>query len=92
MTGPMTTQAPGQLASGLVPACIVCREGRIEEFLDLGETALANEFIAAEDLEGHDPSYDLRVGFCHGCGHVQLTTPVPPDRMFRTYLYQSSAS
>jgi SAM-dependent methyltransferase len=88
----MTTQAPGQLASGLVPACIVCREGRIEEFLDLGETALANEFIAAEDLEGHDPSYDLRVGFCHGCGHVQLTTPVPPDRMFRTYLYQSSAS
>jgi SAM-dependent methyltransferase len=72
--------------------CIVCHEAQVEEFLDLGVTALANNFLTADEVARDEPTYPLRVGFCHACTHVQLTTPVPPPSMFQTYLYRSSAS
>jgi SAM-dependent methyltransferase len=72
--------------------CIVCDGERVEEFLDLGLTALANKFLSRAELSQAEPTYPLRVGFCHGCGHVQLTQVVPPQAMFEDYLYSSSAS
>ena len=74
------------------PRCIVCAEGEVEEFLDLGRTALANKFPSKEELSRPEPRFPLRVGFCHGCGHVQLAEQVPPAAMFTDYLYVSSAS
>jgi SAM-dependent methyltransferase len=71
--------------------CILCC-GRVDEFLDLGATALANQFLRAEELNGAEPKYPLRVGFCRSCAHVQLLDPVPPLEMFENYLYISSAS
>ena len=80
-------------AQGRPPApCIVCGASEVEPFLDLGETALANKFLTAEELARPEPTYPLIVGFCHGCGHVQLTEHVPPSAMFEDYLYVSSAS
>jgi cyclopropane fatty-acyl-phospholipid synthase-like methyltransferase len=73
-------------------SCIVCGGESVEQFLDLGETALANKFLAESELDAPEPTYPLRVGFCHGCGHVQLTERVPPAAMFEDYLYLSSAS
>jgi hypothetical protein len=70
--------------------CIVCGDGRVDEFLDLGETALANQFL--RDKDAHEPKYPLRVGFCRACAHVQLMETVPPLEMFENYLYISSAS
>lgn len=70
----------------------MCSRETVELFLDLGETALANKFLSAEELENPEPRYPLRVGFCHGCGHVQLIDRVPPGAMFEDYLYMSSAS
>jgi SAM-dependent methyltransferase len=72
--------------------CIVCDAKRVEEFIDLGRTALANKFLKPDELSVPEPTYPLRVGFCHGCGHVQLTEAVPPPAMFEDYLYISSAS
>jgi len=72
--------------------CIVCRSSTVEEFLDLGDTTLANRFLAADELGAPEPVYPLRVGFCHECSHVQLTETVPPSAMFENYLYVSSAS
>ncbi|MGH7793842.1 MAG: methyltransferase domain-containing protein [Candidatus Binatia bacterium] len=72
--------------------CMLCRSAAVEEFLDLGATALANQFLAAGEINGSEPKYPLRVGFCHGCRHVQLTQSVPPREMFEHYLYISSAS
>jgi len=71
---------------------MLCGYAAVEEFLDLGATALANQFLAAGEINGKEPKYPLRVGFCHGCGHVQLTQSVPPREMFENYLYISSAS
>lgn len=72
--------------------CIVCGDARVELFLDLGETALANKFLTREELALSEPTYPLRVGFCHACTHVQLMERVPPHEMFTDYLYISSAS
>jgi SAM-dependent methyltransferase len=72
--------------------CIACGRGPVEMFLDLGETALANKFLSPEELGSPEPRYPLRVGFCHGCGHVQLRDRVSPSAMFEDYLYMSSAS
>ena len=73
-------------------SCILCQSANIEEFLNLGETALANQFLRADEINGNEAKYPLRVGFCHDCGHVQLTEAVPPGEMFDNYLYISSAS
>lgn len=74
------------------PNCIVCGKSTVEEFLDLGHTALANKFLLESDLESTEARYPLCVGFCHTCCHVQLTSRVPPEAMFTDYLYISSAS
>jgi SAM-dependent methyltransferase len=71
---------------------MLCRAPEVEEFLDLGATALANQFLAAAEINDDEPKYPLRVGFCHACRHVQLTESVPPREMFENYLYISSAS
>lgn len=73
-------------------SCIVCGRKTVETFLDLGKTALANKFLNQDELSLSEPRYPLRVGFCHTCGHVQLTDIVPPQAMFEDYLYVSSAS
>ena len=72
--------------------CLVCRGREVEMFLDLGKTALANQFLRCDEIDLEEEMYPLRVGFCHGCGHVQLLDPVPPRAMFENYLYISSAS
>ena len=73
-------------------SCIVCDNKTVEQFLDLGQTALANKFLTNEEIALAEPTYPLRVGFCYRCGHVQLTDIVPPQAMFEDYLYVSSAS
>jgi SAM-dependent methyltransferase len=72
--------------------CILCGTNTVEEFLDLGSTALANKFLSADALATPEPKFPLAVGFCHTCTHVQLTNGVPPQMMFEHYLYVSSAS
>ena len=72
--------------------CMVCDSAKVEIFLDLGSTTLANKFLTIDELAGPEPSFPLRVGFCHGCGHVQLTESVPPGAMFTDYLYVSGVS
>jgi SAM-dependent methyltransferase len=72
--------------------CIVCGQATVEQFLDLGRTALANKFLTADELSQPEAMYPLRTGFCHTCSHVQLLEAVPPPVMFEDYLYISSAS
>lgn len=72
--------------------CLVCRSERVEEFLSLGNTALANQFLRADEIGCYEFTYPLRVGFCRVCTHMQLMESVPPRMMFDNYLYISSAS
>lgn len=73
--------------------CIVCETNDVKEFLDLGETALANKFITEEEKNKNiEKKYSLKVGFCNECSHVQLMEHVSPQEMFDDYLYISSTS
>ena len=72
--------------------CIACGCIKVEQFLDLGNTVLANKFLAEGELANPEARYRLAVGFCSSCSHVQLMEEVPPAEMFTDYLYISSAS
>lgn len=74
--------------------CRYCNEANIFKFLDLGTMALANSFLAPEQL---DPGYaeltfPLDVYFCEQCGLVQIGHVVPPEILFKNYIYYSATS
>ena len=73
-------------------SCLVCHRPDVDLFLDLGHTALANKFLAPDELDADEPTYPLRVGRCAACDHVQLLDRIPPSAMFEDYLYVSGAS
>lgn len=55
--------------------------------------ALANRFLTEEELSASDePRYPLDVYFCEECGLVQIGYAVPPNALFKEYIYFSSTS
>jgi SAM-dependent methyltransferase len=60
--------------------------------LSLGQTPLANALLTAEQLDQPEETYPLDLVFCTACSLVQITETVPPEKMFREYLYFSSFS
>jgi SAM-dependent methyltransferase len=53
---------------------------------------LANALITAEQLDQPESTYPLELAFCPNCSLVQITETVPPEELFRDYLYFSSFS
>ncbi len=73
--------------------CRFCGTKDIFKFLELGTMALANSFLAKEDLTTvMEPKYPLDVFFCEKCGLVQIGHVVPPDALFTNYIYFSATS
>lgn len=73
--------------------CRFCGQKRITKFLDLGHTPLANNFLQKEDLKkGHEKRFPLEVYFCEKCSLVQIGLVVPPEDLFRNYIYFSGTS
>lgn len=71
-------------------SCRICQKTDLIEFLDLGETALANSFLSKGDLDKQEDKFPLRVLFCQNCKLSQLGEVVSPKVMFKDYLYFSS--
>ena len=74
-----------------ISMCRICRSSRVGLWLDLGETPLANAFLAKEDLDKPEARFPLRVMFCEACGLSQLGDVVEPETLFRDYVYFTSA-
>lgn len=72
--------------------CHACHSTDLHLFLPLGDQALANSFLKKEDLIKHEAKYPLEVFYCAQCFFVQLGYSVPPEIMFREYLWVSSTS
>ena len=53
---------------------------------------LANALLTREQLRDPEPRYPLDLAFCSECTLVQITETVPPEKLFRDYLYFSSFS
>jgi len=60
--------------------------------LDLGRTPLANRLLTAEQLSEPEPTFPLELIFCNRCALLQIGETVPPEVLFRDYLYFSSFS
>ena len=73
-------------------ACRICSGKKTRKFLTIGPTPLANAFLRQDQLNGNEASFPLDVYFCETCGLVQLGYVVPPEIMFRDYIYVSSTS
>jgi SAM-dependent methyltransferase len=73
-----------------IKQCRICGNEKLHTFLKLGKTALANSFV--KDITKKEQKFPLNVVFCEDCGLVQLDYIVPPEVMFKDYLYFSSTS
>jgi SAM-dependent methyltransferase len=75
-----------------VRGCRACAGEALEPIVSLGEMPLANSYLAAEELARPEPRYPLDLVRCRACSLVQITEVVPPEVLFRDYLYLSSYS
>lgn len=53
---------------------------------------LANALLTRDQLDVAQPEYPLDLVVCPACSLVQITETVPPEELFREYLYFSSYS
>jgi hypothetical protein len=74
------------------PACRSCGHKDLQLVLSLGPMPLANALLSPEQLGESEPAYPLDLAFCPRCTLVQITETVPPEELFREYLYFSSFS
>lgn len=83
----------GRPLSETISACRSCGSDKIEVFLDLGTTALADRLLTKADLTELELRFPLQTAFCEGCGLVQITETVEPEILFADdYPYFSSFS
>ena len=75
-----------------LPVCRSCSATGLIPILNLGETPLANALLAEEQLTEMEETYPLELVLCPACALVQITETVPPEKLFREYLYFSSFS
>lgn len=75
-----------------VKECRICGSKNLYEFLSLGPMPIPNGFLTKEELKRPETYYPLGVYFCESCNLVQLTHVVPPEIMFKNYLYIPSTS
>jgi SAM-dependent methyltransferase len=74
------------------PTCRSCASSQLEVVLSLGRTPLANSLLTKAQLTEPEQTYPLDLAFCRACALLQITETVPPETLFREYLYFSSFS
>jgi len=72
--------------------CRSCGGDALQPILSLGELPLANRLLDQHDHPQPEPRYPLDLVFCRTCALVQITETVPPEELFRDYVYFSSFS
>lgn len=72
--------------------CRSCGDSAVLPVLSLGCNPLANALLTPEELSLPEESYPLDLVFCPKCTLLQITETIPPEKLFREYLYFSSFS
>jgi hypothetical protein len=86
MTQPETTAAWERTA------CRACAHETPVEILSLGDLPPANAYLRPDEIDQPEPRYPLSLRLCEQCGLVQLGHVVPPEMLFRSYLFFTSSS
>ncbi|AWM36352.1 hypothetical protein GobsT_58570 [Gemmata obscuriglobus] len=79
-------------ATAASPSCRSCGAGALSPVLSLGSTPLANALRDPAAPAAPEPTFPLDLAVCPRCSLVQITAEVPPDDLFRDYVYFSSFS
>lgn len=79
------------MSTGLL-GCRSCGTSNLDLILSLGKLPLANALLTIEQLDEPEPVYPLDLAFCPRCSLVQITETVPPEKLFREYVYSTSFS
>ena len=79
-------------ATAPAPVCRSCGAAPLAPVLSLGNTPLANALRDAAQLGAPEATFPLDLAVCPHCALVQITATVPPDDLFRDYVYFSSFS
>ena len=72
--------------------CRACGHAPLQVVLSLGKLPLANRLLSSEELGDPEPRFPLDWARCPSCALVQITETVPPEILFRDYVYFSSYS
>jgi SAM-dependent methyltransferase len=72
--------------------CRSCDGKSFQSIVSLGDMPLANSYLKPEQLKELEAKYPLDLVRCRECQLVQITHVVPPEVLFRDYLYLSSFS
>ncbi len=72
--------------------CRTCGSNELSLILDLGKTALANDFLLPDEAPNYKVSLPLRVVLCRKCSLVQLADTVDPKVLYLHYAYVTSTS
>jgi hypothetical protein len=72
--------------------CQICRGRQLHPVLDLGRTALANRFVVPAAAAEPELKFPLRLVMCGDCGLIQIDEHVPPEMLFKDYIYVSGTS
>ncbi len=73
--------------------CRSCGSKNLSVFLDLGDTALADRLVRADQCKEPEPTFPLKVALCGDCSLVQILETVDPEILFADdYPYYSSFS
>lgn len=75
-----------------LPKCRICGDYDLYTFLKLGSMPIPNGFIPQNDLDKKEFFFPLNVCVCKKCFLVSLTHVIPPEIMFKNYLYIPSTS
>ena len=76
-----------------IEGCRSCGGKKLERFLDLGVSPLADRLPTEHQLREAEPKFPLEVAYCPGCSLMQILETVPPEILFcDEYPYFSSFS
>lgn len=71
--------------------CRMCKSDNLTQFLNLGFTPPADQFLHSEQLTEPEVHYPLEVMICNECGLAQLSHIVSPEILYQhDYPYESS--
>lgn len=89
MNTQIVTETTEQNSYTTLNKCVACGGSNLEQFLDLAEQPLANNY---HDGTGGGESFKLGLNLCTDCYHTQLPVSVDPKAMFDHYLYVTGTS
>ena len=72
--------------------CRTCGSKNLQLVLDLGQTALANDFLKPKEVAGYKISLPLRLVLCPDCSLMQLADTMDPKILYSHYSYVTSTS